>query len=120
VALLWPAGALTTLTHVDHLTEANQATRTRYRRYIANDIAPSKIGLLPLTALTNANVAQWLNSLTGSAKTAANKHGFLAGALNAAVRAKEISANPCDGNVQPKVHGGSDHPGNLVAALPVV
>ena len=38
------------------------------------------------------------NSLTGSAKTAANKHGFLAGALNAAVRARHISANPCDGN----------------------
>jgi integrase len=84
--------------HVDHLTGTNEATRTRYRRYIANDIAPSKIGHLPLMALTNADVAQWLNSLTGSAKTAANKHGFLAGALNGAVRAKHISANPCDGN----------------------
>src|SRR5271157_325992 len=84
--------------HVDHLTGVNEATRARYRRYIANDIAPSKIGPLPLAALTNADVAQWLNSLTGSAKTAANKHGFLAGALNAAVRARHISANPCDGN----------------------
>ena len=43
-------------------------------------------------------MAAWLNSLPGSAKTAANKHGFLAGALNAAVRAKHLSANPCDGN----------------------
>ncbi len=34
-----------------------------YRRYIANDIAPSKIGLLPLAALTNADAAQWLNRL---------------------------------------------------------
>jgi integrase len=84
--------------HVDHLTGVNEATRTRYRRYIANDIAPSKIGPLPLAALTNADAAQWLNTLTGSAKTAANKHGFLAGALNAAVRARRISANPCDGN----------------------
>jgi integrase len=83
---------------VDHLTGVNEATRARYRRYIANDIAPSKIGPLPLTALTNADAAQWLNSLTGCAKTAANKHGFLAGALNAAVRARHISANPCDGN----------------------
>jgi hypothetical protein len=56
--------------HVDHLTGANEATRKKYRRYIANDIAPSKICHLPLTALTNADVAQWLNSLTGSAKTA--------------------------------------------------
>ena len=84
--------------HVDHLTGVNGATRTRYRRYIANDIASSKIGPLPLVALTNADVAKWLNGLKGSAKTAANKHGFLAGALNAAVRARHISANPCDGN----------------------
>lgn len=84
--------------HVDHLTGVNGATRTRYRRYIANDIAPSAIGLLPLPALTNDDVAQWLNNLTGAAKTAANKHGFLAGALNGAVRARHISANPCDGN----------------------
>ena len=84
--------------YVDHLTGVNEATRIRYRRYIANDIAPSKIGPLPLSALTNADAAQWLNSLTGAAKTAANKHGFLAGALNAAVRAGRISANPCDGN----------------------
>ncbi|MGO9151670.1 hypothetical protein [Mycobacterium sp.] len=61
-------------------------------------LPPSKIGPLPLAALTNADAAQWLNSLTGSAKTAANKHGFLAGALNAAVRARHISANPCDRN----------------------
>jgi integrase len=84
--------------HVDHVTGVNDATRTRYRRYIANDIAPSKIGPLPLAALANADVAAWLNSLPGSAKTAANKHGFLAGALNAAVRAGHIRANPCDGN----------------------
>jgi integrase len=84
--------------HIDHLTGINQATCTKYRRYVANDIAPSRIGPLPLNALTNHDVAAWLNSLPGSAKTAANKHGFLAGALNAAVRAKHLSANPCDGN----------------------
>jgi integrase len=84
--------------HIDHLTGVNAATRTKYRRYLANDIAPSRIGPLPLSAITNHDVAAWLNSLTGSAKTAANKHGFLAGALNAAIRAKHISANPCDGN----------------------
>ena len=58
--------------HVDHLTGANDATKTRYRRYIANDIAPNAIGVLPLTALTNADVARWLNGLAGAAKTAAN------------------------------------------------
>ncbi len=84
--------------HADHLTGVNETTRTRYRRYIANDILPSAIGPLPLTALTNADVARWLNGLTGAAKTAANKHGFLAGALNSAVRARHIASNPCDGN----------------------
>lgn len=84
--------------HIDHLTGVNEATRTKYRAYVANDIAPSKIGPLPLSAITNHDVAAWLNSLPGSAKTAANKHGFLASALNAAVRAEHISANPCDGN----------------------
>ena len=27
--------------HIEHLTGVNEATRTRYRRYVANDIAPS-------------------------------------------------------------------------------
>ena len=65
--------------HIDHLTGVNEATRRRYRQYVANDIAQSTIGSLPLTALTNADVARWFNGLTGAAKTAANKHGFLAG-----------------------------------------
>jgi hypothetical protein len=50
----------------------NEATRSRYRRYIANDIATSKLGPLPLAALTNADVAQWLNGLKGSAKIASD------------------------------------------------
>jgi integrase len=84
--------------HIDHLTGVNQATRTKYRRYVANDIAPSRLGPLPLSALTHHDVAAWLNSLPGSGKTAANKHGFLAGAVKAAGRAGNLSANPCDGN----------------------
>ena len=88
--------------HVDHLTGINDFTRTRYRRYIANDIAPSTIGVLPLTALTNDDVARWLNNLGGAAKTKTNKHGFLSGALNAAVRKHQLDANPCDGNRLPR------------------
>ena len=77
---------------IDHLTGINQATRAKYRRYVANDIAPSQIGPLPLSALTNHDVAAWLNNLPGSAKTAANKHGFLAGALN--VRCETGTSRP--------------------------
>jgi integrase len=88
--------------HVDHLTGVNEATRAKYRRYIANDIAPSTIGALPLTALTNDDVARWLNNLGGAAKTKTNKHGFFSGALNAAVRKHQLDANPCDGNRLPR------------------
>jgi integrase len=37
-----------------------------------------------------------------SGKTIANKHGFLAGALNVAVRDGKLKANPCDGNRLPR------------------
>ena len=49
-------------------------------------------------APTNADVAQWLNSLTGSAKTAANKHGFLAGALNVLSGPSTSRPTPAKGN----------------------
>ncbi len=88
--------------HIDHLTGINDATRSRYRRYVANDIARCEIGVLPLSALINEDVAEWFNNLSGSAKTKANKHGFLSGALNAAVRKHQMDANPCDGNRLPR------------------
>jgi hypothetical protein len=47
-------------------------------------------------------VARWLNNLGGSAKTKANKHGFLSGALGAAVRKHQLAANVCDGNRLPR------------------
>lgn len=47
-------------------------------------------------------MARWLNNLGGSAKTKANKHGFLSGALAAAVRKHELAANVCDGNRLPR------------------
>jgi integrase len=84
--------------HIEHLTGVNQATRTKYRAYVRNDIAPSDIGPIPLSALTNHDVAAWLNGLTGSAKTATNKHGFLSSALKTAVGAGRIKANPAEGN----------------------
>lgn len=75
----------------------------KYRAYLNNDIGPA-LGGIPLTALTRDHVAKWVNTMTQpdkdgrqpSAKTIANKHGFLAGALNAAIP-KYIAANPCDG-----------------------
>ncbi|ALY07674.1 tyrosine integrase [Gordonia phage Howe] len=84
--------------HIETLTGVEEATRQRYRSYVRNDIAPT-IGAMPLATVTDTTIARWVNDLaaTGaSGKTVANKHGFLAGALNHAVRAGKIAANPCD------------------------
>lgn len=83
--------------HADTLTGVEPGTRARYHRYIANDFAD--IGTMPITAVTDTTVARWVNALEAagaSGKTIANKHGFLAGALNHAVRAGKITRNPCD------------------------
>lgn len=92
--------------HINHLTGVEPGTIARYRSYLRNDIAPT-IGAIPLTNLSRDDVARWMNTLLDrkprpSGKTVANKHGFLAGALNSAVTAGHIKSNPCDGNRLPR------------------
>lgn len=95
--------------HVDHLTGVDPNTVAKYRAYIANDIVES-LGAIPLVALTRDHVSVWIRRMqqpndkgkSASAKTVTNKHGFLAGALNAAVRAGHIPANPCSGLRMPR------------------
>ena len=90
--------------HIDHLTGVDLNTVEKYRAYLRNDIA-EPLGAMPLAALTREHIAQWVKGMqepndmgwTPSAKTIANKHGFLAGALNWAVAADHIPANPCTG-----------------------
>ena len=89
--------------YIDHLTGIQPDTVTKYRAYLRNDIAPV-LGGIPLTALNRDHVAKWVNTMSQPgeegtpvrAKTIANKHGFLAGALNAAVPI-HIPGNPCTG-----------------------
>lgn len=87
--------------HIEHLTGVEDGTLERYRSYAAHDF--TDIENIPLVALTDEDVALWLKSLRNrdgripSGKTVANKHGFLAGALNTAVRRGHIKTNPCDG-----------------------
>jgi len=87
--------------HNDHLTGVDPATISRYNSYADRDINPV-LGEIPLRALTTDEIARWINQLAGpdgeplSGKTIANKHGYLAGALNAASRRGLIGANPCD------------------------
>lgn len=95
--------------HIDHLTGIRQGTLDAYRGYVRNDIAPI-IGTIPLADLTEEDVALWVQDLeeAGAApKTIANKHGFLSGALAAAVP-KHIKANPAAGRRLPR-GDGDDH-----------
>lgn len=90
--------------HIDHLTGVEPATVRRYRSILSRDIGPA-FGSVPLKALTREDVSRWVNAMTEakvSGKTIANKHGFLSGALNAAVIAGHIDANPCAGRKLPR------------------
>ena len=82
--------------HIAALTGVEQATRNRYTGYVTRDITPA-FGAVPLALLNRDHIAAWVNQLEGSAKTASNKLRFLSGALNAAVIAGEIPANPAKG-----------------------
>jgi integrase len=84
------------LTHyIDHLTGVEARTRSEYRRFAERDL--KSLAALPLASLSRDDIAGWVNGLKGSAKTVANKHGFLAGALKEAARQHKIPANPSDG-----------------------
>ncbi|MCV7255254.1 site-specific integrase [Mycobacterium hackensackense] len=94
--------------HIDHLTGVEQKTIDDYRRYVRRDLP--MLADIPLAALTEEDVALWVKHLesTGgrggrgnSPKSIANKHGFLSGALSAAVP-KHIPANPAAGRRLPR------------------
>lgn len=89
--------------HIAHLTGVDPGTIASYRRYVKNDIDPT-LGALPLRNLSRDDIARWVQVLEGkfAAKTVANKHAFLSGALATAVRANKIPANPADGTRLPR------------------
>nr|WP_099248001.1 site-specific integrase [Mycobacterium sp. shizuoka-1] len=104
-----PAMSLLTVTeflgqHIDSLSGVERKTLTEYRRYVRNDIGPA-LGALPLSKLTRADVAGWVNVMQeAGAKTGTmqNKHGFLSGALKQAVKDGLLAVNPCDGVKLPR------------------
>lgn len=93
--------------HNAHLTGVEPGTLRRYKSYADRDINPV-LGELPLKAVTADEIARWITTLCGddgdplSGKTIANKHGYLAGALNMAVRRGLIPGNPCDHTKLPR------------------
>ena len=86
--------------HNDHLTGLTAETLKNYRRYAEKDF-PGLVDI-PITALTPDDVRRWMQGLRNvngampAGKTVANKHGYLAGALNAAVERGHIKSNPCE------------------------
>lgn len=83
--------------HIDGLTGVEQATRSKYRYHVRTSIAPA-FGDVPLVALDrDEHIRPWVRAMTASAKTQALRLTFLSGALNAAVDAKLIHANPAHG-----------------------
>lgn len=99
--------------HIDHLTGLEQYTLDVYERYLKNDIAPT-LGHIPLAKLSEEDIANWVKGLetttrpkTGrvlTPKSIHNLHGFLSGALGAAVP-KHIPANPAAGRRLPRKTG---------------
>lgn len=86
--------------HIEHLTGVQEATTSRYKAYVRNDLDP--IGSLPLNAVTRDDIARWVNAMTGSAKTIKNKRDFVSGALKAAVREGLLPTNPAEGVKNPR------------------
>lgn len=90
--------------HIASLSGVERKTITEYNRYLTNDITPA-FGVLPLSVLTRADVAAWVNAMAeAGAKTGTmqNKHGFLSGALKQAVKDGHLTVNPCDGVKLPR------------------
>ena len=78
-----------------------KSTLYDYEMYLRNDITAT-VGAIPLEALTPSDVSNWVNAMKGAGKTVANKHGLLSAALNAAVLAGHIPANPAAGTRLPR------------------
>lgn len=103
--------------HIDDLTGVEQYTIDTYERYLRMDIKPF-FGDVPLTALTPEDIGRWVKHMettntekTGrplSPKSIKNKHGFLSGALAAAVAKNLIPGNPAAGRRLPRVTGDRD------------
>jgi integrase len=90
--------------YIDHRTGLAKSTLADYRSYFKNDIAKA-LGPIPLTVLTRDDVAKWTQDMADagrSGKTISNKVAFLASALNSAVEAGRIPANPASGHRMPR------------------
>lgn len=96
--------------HIAALTGVTEGTRSRYRRLLRLEIAPT-FGDTPLAALNRAAVSGWVNAMSEqglAGKTIKNRHSLLSAALTSAVREQLISWNPAEGLRMPRTDHLSD------------
>jgi len=100
-----PAVAAWCEQYVDGLTQPKASTKQKYRRYIANDIAPVALGRIRLHQLNDGHIRSWVNDMAKNGakqKTIENKLRFLSGAFNLALRRGMIAENPARGIKAPR------------------
>jgi len=98
------------LKHIANLTSAGPDTIKRYKRAVVNHFS-SDLGKIPVRAVEHIDVVRWVQGMTAkglSAKTIANHHGFLSGAMTFAIRNRIRADNPCDGVKLPKATHTAD------------
>ncbi|MGW4718240.1 tyrosine-type recombinase/integrase [Nocardia sp. NPDC004260] len=99
--------------HIDNLSGVSLGTRKRYRAYMRNDIEPFFGAGTAVDMIPDKRIRQWVNWLEkgdpskkrkpNSAKTIANKHGFLYALMEALRKAGTIPTNPCADTQLPRV-----------------
>lgn len=90
--------------HNDGLAGLEPGTVARYRAYVKRDIGPA-LGDIPLHALSRDDISGWIQQMTkagASGKTIKNKRDYLSGALKEAVKAGQLTKNPCEGVRPPR------------------
>ncbi|MFE3081756.1 tyrosine-type recombinase/integrase [Nocardia tengchongensis] len=93
--------------YIGDLSGIEDGTKTRYRRFLANDLAPFFGAHTPVDAIDDKAVARWVNHLEqvvgNASKTIANKHGFLYAFMASLTKSGVIAGNPCENTKLPRV-----------------
>ena len=106
--------------HIDSLDGLEPSVIDNYESVLTGDIEPRPIGAIALAKLSEPDIKAWVSTLQAEgvanrhgrpnrSKTIANKHGFLSGAMNAAVKAGHIPVNPLANRTLPKRKVTEDH-----------
>lgn len=90
--------------HIDGLTGITAGTRGDYHLHAKRDIYPT-LGDLPVTALTRATIAGWINALSArglAPKTIRNRHALISALCTRLVIDKVIDSHPSRGIRMPE------------------